>query len=127
MIVNFAVKQQGLEAQLLNTVVKQERADLDRQKNELVVKVAQGKRTQVGSFVPCLQLHDSYIASRKEVVHLLPHPQCCLCHQTCCLQAVISNDKAAFQKVRCLGDAAVAMCCSTQCFRGGHKIGDERF
>lgn len=47
MIVNFAVKQQGLEAQLLNTVVKQERADLDRQKNELVVKVAQGKRTQV--------------------------------------------------------------------------------
>ena len=46
MIVNFAVKQQGLEAQLLNTVVKQERADLDRQKNELVVKVAQGKRTQ---------------------------------------------------------------------------------
>lgn len=48
MIVNFAVKQQGLEAQLLNTVVKQERADLDRQKNELVVKVAQGKRTQVG-------------------------------------------------------------------------------
>ena len=47
MIVNFAVKQQGLEAQLLNTVVKQERADLDRQKNELVLKVAQGKRTQV--------------------------------------------------------------------------------
>lgn len=49
MIVNFAVKQQGLEAQLLNTVVKQERADLDRQKNELVLKVAQGKRTQVTS------------------------------------------------------------------------------
>lgn len=47
MIVNFAVKQQGLEAQLLNTVVKQERADLDRQKNELVLKVSQGKRTQV--------------------------------------------------------------------------------
>ena len=49
MIVNFAVKQQGLEAQLLNTVVKQERADLDRQKNELVLKVAQGKRTQVSN------------------------------------------------------------------------------
>ena len=54
MIVNFAVKQQGLEAQLLNTVVKQERADLDRQKNELVVKVAQGKRTQVSTYLlPC--------------------------------------------------------------------------
>lgn len=46
-IVNFAVKEQGLEAQLLNTVVKKERPDLDKQKNELVVKVAQGKRTQV--------------------------------------------------------------------------------
>ncbi|GMH41208.1 hypothetical protein BSKO_09118 [Bryopsis sp. KO-2023] len=46
MIVNFAVKEQGLEAQLLNTVVKNERPDLDKQKNDLVVKVAQGKRTQ---------------------------------------------------------------------------------
>lgn len=39
MIVNFAVKEQGLEAQLLNTVVKMERPDLDKQKNDLVVKV----------------------------------------------------------------------------------------
>lgn len=46
MIVNFAVKEQGLEAQLLNTVVRCERPDLDKQKNELVVKVAAGKRTQ---------------------------------------------------------------------------------
>ena len=45
-IINFAVKEQGLEAQLLNTVVQRERPDLDRQKNELVVKVAAGKRTQ---------------------------------------------------------------------------------
>ncbi len=51
MIVNFAVKEQGLEAQLLNTVVKCERPDLDKQKNDLVVTVAQGKRTQVGSSV----------------------------------------------------------------------------
>jgi hypothetical protein len=49
-IVNFAVKEQGLEAQLLNTVVKCERPDLDRQKNDLVVKVAAGKRTQVRSW-----------------------------------------------------------------------------
>ncbi|GIM07381.1 hypothetical protein Vretimale_11536 [Volvox reticuliferus] len=46
MIVNFAVKEQGLEAQLLATVVKNERPDLDKQKNDLVVKVAAGKRTQ---------------------------------------------------------------------------------
>lgn len=47
MILNFAVKEDGLEAQLLNMVVKMERPDLDEQKNELVVNVAQGKRTQV--------------------------------------------------------------------------------
>jgi dynein heavy chain len=40
MIVNFAVKESGLEAQLLNTVVKCERPDLDKQKNDLVVKVS---------------------------------------------------------------------------------------
>jgi dynein heavy chain, axonemal len=47
MIINFAVTEDGLEAQLLNLVVKMERPDLDKQKNELVVKVAKGKRTQV--------------------------------------------------------------------------------
>ena len=47
MILNFAVKEDGLEAQLLNTVVKMERPDLDQQKNELVRNVARGKRTQV--------------------------------------------------------------------------------
>ncbi|KAK9823872.1 hypothetical protein WJX72_006072 [[Myrmecia] bisecta] len=46
MIVNFAVKEAGLEAQLLAAVVKHERPDLDKQKNDLVVKVAQGKKTQ---------------------------------------------------------------------------------
>lgn len=39
MLVNFAVKEQGLEAQLLNLVVRCERPDLDQQKNDLVVKV----------------------------------------------------------------------------------------
>jgi len=47
MVTNFAVKEQGLEAQLLATVVKHERADLDKQKNDLVVKVSAGKNTQV--------------------------------------------------------------------------------
>ena len=47
MILNFAVKEDGLEAQLLNTVVQMERPDLDSQKNELVANVAAGKRTQV--------------------------------------------------------------------------------
>jgi dynein heavy chain, axonemal len=46
MILNFAVKEDGLEAQLLNTVVRLERPDLDKQKNKLVQNVARGKRTQ---------------------------------------------------------------------------------
>ena len=41
-IVNFCVKQQGLEDQLLGTVVKKERPELETQKNELVVAVAAG-------------------------------------------------------------------------------------
>lgn len=39
MIINFAVKMTGLEAQLLDTVVKHERPDLATQKSALVVKV----------------------------------------------------------------------------------------
>jgi len=44
-IVNFAVKEQGLEAQLLSVVVKHEREELDAERNALVIKVAEGKRT----------------------------------------------------------------------------------
>lgn len=39
MIINFAVKMTGLEAQLLDTVVKHERPDLAKQKSDLVIKV----------------------------------------------------------------------------------------
>ena len=48
LVVDFGVRQPGLEAQLLDTIVRHERPDLDQQKGELVVKVAQGKQTQVG-------------------------------------------------------------------------------
>jgi hypothetical protein len=40
LIVNFAVKMSGLEAQLLDTVVKHERPELAKQKSDLVVKVS---------------------------------------------------------------------------------------
>ena len=43
-IVNFAVKEQGLEEQLLSTVVSKEQPDLQNQKNELVVSIANGKK-----------------------------------------------------------------------------------
>lgn len=43
-IVNFSVKQQGLEAQLLGIVVQKEKPSLEKDKSELVVKVAAGKR-----------------------------------------------------------------------------------
>ena len=43
-IVNFAVKEQGLEEQLLSTVVTKEQPELQNQKNELVVSIASGKK-----------------------------------------------------------------------------------
>lgn len=43
-VINFTVKEQGLNAQLRDLVVRRERPELDAQKNELVVKVARGKR-----------------------------------------------------------------------------------
>jgi dynein heavy chain len=43
-VVNFSVKQQGLEAQLLGIVVQKEEPKLEQQKSELVVRVAAGKR-----------------------------------------------------------------------------------
>ncbi|CAH8499452.1 unnamed protein product [Schistosoma intercalatum] len=44
LIVNFAVKQQGLEAQLLGIVVRKERPELEEQKDNLVIGIAAGKR-----------------------------------------------------------------------------------
>jgi len=43
-IVNFSVKQQGLEAQLLGIVVQEEQPSLEQQKSELVLRVAAGKK-----------------------------------------------------------------------------------
>lgn len=46
-IINFAVKEQGLEAQLLGIVVRNERADLEEQKDKLVVSIAAYKNKLV--------------------------------------------------------------------------------
>lgn len=46
-IVNFAVKEQGLEAQLLGIVVRKERPELEEQKDSLVVNIAQSKKKLV--------------------------------------------------------------------------------
>ena len=43
-IVNFAVKEKGLESQLLAVVVRMEQPEMERQKGELVMTVANGKR-----------------------------------------------------------------------------------
>ncbi|XP_048588102.1 dynein axonemal heavy chain 2 isoform X2 [Nematostella vectensis] len=43
-IVNFAVKEQGLEAQLLGIVVRRERPELEEQKDALVINIAAGKK-----------------------------------------------------------------------------------
>ena len=46
-IVNFSVKQEGLEAQLLGIVVQEEEPSLEQQKSELTIRVADGKRKLV--------------------------------------------------------------------------------
>lgn len=46
-LVNFAVKEQGLEAQLLGIVVRKERPQLEEQKDTLVTTIAKGKRTLI--------------------------------------------------------------------------------
>lgn len=60
-IVNFAVKEKGLEDQLLGIVVKREKPDLEEQKNTLVFSVANAKRK-------LLELED-------EILHLLSTAQ----------------------------------------------------
>ena len=42
-ITNFAVKEVGLEAQLLGIVVRKERPELEEQKDSLVMNIAAGK------------------------------------------------------------------------------------
>ncbi|XP_063992490.1 dynein axonemal heavy chain 2 [Diachasmimorpha longicaudata] len=42
---NFAIKEQGLEAQLLGIVVRREKPQLEEQKDNLVLTIAKGRRT----------------------------------------------------------------------------------
>lgn len=46
-VVNFAVKKDGLEAQLLGIVVQKEEPNLEKQKSDLTVRVAAGKKQLV--------------------------------------------------------------------------------
>ena len=46
-VVNFAVKKDGLEAQLLGIVVQKEEPTLEKQKSELTIRMAAGKRQLV--------------------------------------------------------------------------------
>jgi dynein heavy chain len=46
-VVNFAVKKDGLEAQLLGIVVQKEEPSLEKQKSELTIRVASGKKQLV--------------------------------------------------------------------------------
>uniref|UniRef100_A0A1I8HFN9 AAA domain-containing protein n=1 Tax=Macrostomum lignano TaxID=282301 RepID=A0A1I8HFN9_9PLAT len=43
-ITNFAIKEDGLEAQLLGIVVEKEREELEKEKDSLVMKIAAGKK-----------------------------------------------------------------------------------
>jgi hypothetical protein len=61
-----------LEAQLLNTVVQKERPDLDKQKNELVVKVS----TAAQKFKPFLGFNLTQQVSFRQLLFCFPD-SCC--------------------------------------------------
>ena len=49
-MVNFAVKEQGLTAQLLSIVVRKERPQLETMKDHLVMTIANSKKVLVSLF-----------------------------------------------------------------------------
>nr|VZI11206.1 unnamed protein product [Spirometra erinaceieuropaei] len=70
-IVNFAVVQQGLEAQLLGIVVRKEKPELEEQKDELVMGIANGKKKLVELEDEILRLLNETKGSLLEDVTLL--------------------------------------------------------
>lgn len=47
-VVNFAIKEEGLEDQLLDAVIRMEKPDLKILKDNLIINIDQGKKTLVG-------------------------------------------------------------------------------
>ncbi|XP_048885226.1 dynein axonemal heavy chain 2 [Brienomyrus brachyistius] len=70
-IVNFAVKEQGLEAQLLGIVVRKERPELEEQKDSLVISIASGKRKLQELEDEILRLLNEATGSLLDDVHLV--------------------------------------------------------
>lgn len=67
-VVNFAVKQQGLEAQLLGQVVQAEEPELEDMKSELTMTVAAGKTKLVDLENQILKL----LSEAKVTLNLFP-------------------------------------------------------
>jgi dynein heavy chain, axonemal len=70
-VVNFGVKQQGLEAQLLGIVVQREQPALEEQSSELTVKVAAGTKKLVDLENEILRLLSASQGSLLDDVHLV--------------------------------------------------------
>lgn len=70
-IVNFAVKEQGLEAQLLGIVVRKERPELEESKDKLVVNIASSKKKLA-------DLEDEILRSVLSVDLRMMHVQSCV-------------------------------------------------
>ena len=65
-IVNFAVKEQGLEAQLLGIVVRKERPELEESKDKLVVNIASSKKKLADLEDEILRYMCTYIHGTKQ-------------------------------------------------------------
>ncbi|KAI4461456.1 dynein heavy chain [Holotrichia oblita] len=69
-LINFAVKEQGLEDQLLGIVVRKERPQLEEQKDTLVTTIARGRRTLMDLESELLRLLNETRGSLLEDVEL---------------------------------------------------------
>ncbi|XP_075210256.1 dynein heavy chain 2, axonemal kl-2 [Lycorma delicatula] len=70
-LVNFAIKEEGLEAQLLGIVVRKEKPQLEEQKVSLVLNIAAGKRTLIKLEDDILRLLNESKGSLLDNVELL--------------------------------------------------------
>ncbi|XP_054274165.1 dynein axonemal heavy chain 2 [Macrosteles quadrilineatus] len=70
-LVNFAIKEEGLEAQLLGIVVRKEKPQLEEQKDSLVLNIAEGKRTLINLEDELLRLLSESKGSLLDNIELL--------------------------------------------------------
>ncbi|KAM6908918.1 dynein axonemal heavy chain 2 [Xenentodon cancila] len=96
-VVNFAVKEQGLEAQLLGIVVRNECPELEKQKDSLVKSIAAGKKSLQGLEEEILRLLNEATGSLLDDVQLVNTLQTSKVTATEVAQQLESSEETEFE------------------------------